>query len=279
MGALCHSCPRSCVLPLDALGACKARRESEGTVADENYGRITALAVDPIEKKPLARFMAGSRVLSVGSYGCNMRCPWCQNHTIAGAGAQDVAWREVTPAELVAMAVEQRSQDRSMVGIAYTYNEPLVGWEFVRDTAELAMVEGLKNVLVTNGCFDRSVIREVAPLMDAANIDLKAFTEETYRLCGGSLRQVKETIEEVASIPSCHLELTYLVVPGVNDGEEEVGSMARWVASVDPAIDLHVTRFFPAWRFSDREATAVERVYHLAAVARRWLRHVHVGNC
>ncbi len=276
--APCEACPRHCVLPEDAVGACRARRERDGIVMDDNYGRVTALAIDPIEKKPLARYMPGTRVLSIGSYGCNLRCPWCQNHEIAQVGEHDVAWREILPADLVRVACLERERDPRMVGIAYTYNEPLVGWEYVRDCAELAMAEGLVNVLVSNGCFEERVVREIAPLMDAANIDLKSFSEETYRFIGGDLEQVKRTIAILAAAPTCHLEVTCLIVPGVNDTPEEMGRLARWLAALDEDLTLHVTRFHPAWRFHDRPPTSRALVRELAEVAREVLPNVYLGN-
>ena len=276
--SVCAACPRHCALPEDALGACRGRRERDGAVIDDNYGRLTSIAIDPIEKKPLARFKPGTRVLSVGSYGCNLRCPWCQNHAIAQCGERDVPWREVLPADLVALALAERERDPKMVGIAYTYNEPLVGWEYVRDCAELAMAEGLVNVLVSNGCFDERVVREIAPLMDAANIDLKSFNEETYRFIGGDLEQVKRTIAILAAAPTCHLEVTCLIVPGVNDTPEEMGRLARWLAALDDDLTLHVTRFHPAWRFHDRPPTSRALVRELAEVAREVLPNVYLGN-
>lgn len=279
MSAVCDVCPRHCDLPEDALGACRARREHNGRVIDDNYGRITSIAIDSIEKKPLARFRPGTRVLSVGSYGCNMRCPWCQNHTIAQVGEHDVGWQEVLPHDLVALALRERERDPQMIGIAYTYNEPLVGWEYVRDTAELALAQGLANVLVSNGCFAERVIDEVAPLIDAANIDLKAFTDEAYRFCGGNLSQVKRTISKLAASPTCHLEVTCLIVPDLNDSPEEMRRLSQWLAALDDDITFHVTRFFPAWRFSDRRPTDVGLVYELADVAREALPHVYTGNC
>lgn len=276
--AVCPCCPRRCDLPEDALGACRGRREHKGVVFDDNYGRITAIAIDPIEKKPLRRFMPGTRVLSVGSYGCNLRCPWCQNHEIAQAGEHDVAWREILPPELVEIACNERLRDPSMVGIAYTYNEPLVGWEYVRDSASLALAEGLKNILVTNGCFTEPVIREIAPLIDAANVDLKAFDDDAYRFCGGNLSQVKATISALSACPTCHVEVTCLIVVGFNDQKDEMRRLSQWLATIDPEIALHVTRFYPAWRFRNRAPTPRELVYELAEIAQEALSHVYVGN-
>ena len=246
---------------------------------NSNYGRITSIALDPVEKKPLAMWHPGSYVLSVGSYGCNLRCPFCQNWEISQAGPDDVPWRFVSPEQLVELATDARSRDPRVIGIAYTYNEPLVGWKYVRDCARLARDAGLVNVLVSNGHASDAVISELAPLIDAANIDLKAFDNRFYTMCGGSLMRARRTIEQLAAAPDCHLEVTTLVIPGENDSPAEMDAEAAWIASLDPEIPLHVTRFFPRWHMTDREATPVETVRELAAVARRHLRHVFVGNC
>jgi pyruvate formate lyase activating enzyme len=166
-----------------------------------------------------------------------------------------------------------------MVGMAYTYNEPLVCWEYVRDCARLIREEGLANVLVSAGCVAAEVVRELAPLIDAANIDLKSFSDETYRQLGGELAAVQECIRLLASERTCYLEVTTLVVPGVNDTDAEMDALAAWLASVDPHIVLHVTRFFPRWHMLDRSPTPVKRVYELADVARTHLAHVYTGNC
>ena len=246
-------------------------------MVDANYGRITSLALDPIEKKPLARFRPGSKVLSVGSYGCNLRCPFCQNASIACAGESDVPWREVTPAELVDAAASLVPEGN--VGLAFTYNEPLVGYEFVRDCAALAHERGLASVLVSNGMVNPGPLAELAGLIDAANIDLKGFTQEFYDQVGGDLAAVKRTIATLAADPGCHLEVTTLIVPGMNDDAAQVDAMAAWLASLDPGITYHVTRFFPCHRMADAAPTPVADVRALAAVARRHLRHVVVGNC
>ncbi len=277
--ARCEACPRGCELQRGAVGACRARANVDGSVAPVGYGRVTSIAVDPVEKKPLARWKPGHTVLSLGSYGCNLRCPWCQNHSISQVGADDVPWRELSPQDVADLAVRLHGEDPRMVGVAYTYNEPLVAWEFVRDCSQLVHDAGLANVLVSAGCVSAEVVRAVAPLVDAANIDLKAFREDTYRRIGGSLQTVQETIRLLADEPACHLEVTTLVVPGVNDTDDEMDQLSAWLASMDPDITLHVSRFFPNWRMRDRGPTPVRRVYELADVARAYLPHVYTGNC
>ena len=278
-GVRCDTCPRGCLLAEGAIGACRARGNVGGVVRPLGYGRVTAVAIDPVEKKPLARWMPGSTVLSLGGYGCNLRCPWCQNHEISQVGEHEVAWRVMSPADVVALARKASEADARMVGVAYTYNEPLVCWEFVRDAAQAVHNANLRNVLVSAACVSERVVAEVAPHLDAANIDLKSFDPATYHMLGGDLDTVRRNIELLAAIPTCHLEVTTLVVPGVNDTDEEMEALAAWLASVDPDIVLHVSRFHPAWRIHDRGPTPVDRVYSLAEVARRHLRHVRTGNC
>ncbi len=277
----CSVCPRHCLLADGQLGACGVRRASAvaGDTLCDAYGRLTSVALDPIEKKPLARFLPGSYVLSVGGYGCTMRCPFCQNYQISQAGADDVRWEQWEPAELVETARRMRQRDARVVGLAYTYNEPLAAWEYVRDCAVLAREAGLKNVLVSSANASTKVVQEVVPLLDAANIDLKGFNEAYYRWCGGDFATVKENIAFLARCENVHLELTCLVVPGKNDSETEMDALARWVAELDPQITLHVSRFFGRYKLVDVAPTPVATVYRLADVARRHLAHVYTGNC
>lgn len=274
--AVCRICPHACALSEGRRGVCRARVARNGVVVDENYGRITSLALDPMEKKPLARFLPGTSVLSVGSYGCNLRCPFCQNASIACAGAEDVAWRTMKPADLVDRTMRMR--DQGAVGIDYTYNEPFVGFEFVRDTALLAREGDLLNVVVSNGMVNQEPLAQVLPLIDAANIDLKGFSQEVYDVLGGDLATVKSSIEAIASCSSCHLEVTTLVVPGLNDDAEQIAASARWLASLDPFIPFHLTRFYPCHRMADRPPTSTQALHRLASIASRHLEDVLVGS-
>lgn len=277
--ATCPVCPRHCRLAPGEPGFCRARANVGGRVACTSYGRLTSLALDPVEKKPLAMWHPGSYVLSVGSYGCNMACPFCQNDAISMADENGVPWRPMDPDGLVALAGRLRADDPRVCGLAFTYNEPLVGWEYVRDCAELAHREGLAVVLVSNGMACAPVVRALEGLVDAANIDLKAATEEGYRTLGGELACVQATIEALAADPACHLEVTTLLVPGLVDPEADVDALARWLAGVDPGIPYHVTRCFPRHRMAGGAPTPVADVRRAAEVARRHLRHVFVGNC
>ena len=275
--AVCETCPRHCLLNEGAVGFCRARRAEDGCVVADNYGRITSIALDPIEKKPLAFFHPGSNILSVGSYGCNLRCPFCQNDAISQHGARESDYRTATPAELADLALSLRD-GRGNIGLAYTYNEPLVGWEFVRDTAREIRDRGLVNVLVSNGCAEAGVIEELAPLIDAANIDLKGPSQAYYDWVDGDFEAVCRTIRTLHEA-GCHVEVTTLVVPGRNDADADIDTVAAFLASVSPDIPLHVTRFFPRWRMADAQPTPVATVRHLADVARARLRRVLVGNC
>jgi len=245
-------------------------------VEAQGYGRLTSLALDPIEKKPISRWRPGTTVLSLGSYGCNMNCPFCQNASIAQVNAEGTTWRDVTPEELVSTA--RSLVARRCIGIAYTYNEPLVNWEFLRDTGTLAHDAGLVNVLVSNGMATAETLEQVAPLIDAANIDLKCFTDAAYAKLGGNLNAVRHTIQTLSALPTCHLEVTTLVVPGLSDSEEQIDAMAQWLASLDPDITYHLTRFFPQHRMADAAPTPHATLQQLEAVALRHLRHVILGN-
>ena len=281
--ASCCVCFRHCEIAEGRLGFCGGRMAKNGRVEAFNYGRITSLALDPIEKKPLARFYPGSRVLSVGSFGCNLRCPFCQNY--------EISWSEqarrfaktaetVTPEALVELALQTR--ERGNIGLAFTYNEPLIGYEFVRDAARLAKAEGLRNVMVTNGTAELTVLEELRPYIDAMNIDLKGFTDRFYKeVLGGDRQQVLAFIE--SAVKSCHVELTTLIIPDENDREDEMRALSCWVSSLNnpggEAVPLHISRFFPRFHMQDRDATAVRTVCRLAEIAREKLPYVYTGNC
>ena len=275
MSAKCELCFHRCQLAEGQIGFCRARIRRDGAVVPLNYGKLTSLALDPIEKKPLRRFRPRSLILSVGSFGCNLRCPFCQNHKISMAGDGTIQTVDVSPEQLANKAAELIP--RGNIGVAYTYNEPLVGYEYVRDCAALVHDRGMVNVLVTNGTMNEQPWRKLLPCLDAVNIDLKGFTPEWYRRLGGDLDTVKRSIALAAE--QCHVEVTTLLVPGENDSVEEVRALAQWLASVDPDIPLHLSRFFPRYEMRDRPPTPVQDVYRLADEARAWLTYVYMGNC
>lgn len=275
MKVICQVCPHHCKLEEGQVGICRGRKQVSGVILCDNYGLITSMSLDPIEKKPLKHFYPGSKIFSIGSYGCNLKCPFCQNHSISMIRKEEAEVEEWTPMEILEEA--KALVKNGNIGVAYTYNEPLIGYEFVRDTAMLVRESGMKNVVVTNGCFTKETAQAVLPYIDALNIDLKGFNQNYYGKLGGDLETVKEFIK--LAVEQCHVELTTLIVPGENDTDREMQELSGWIASINKEIPLHVSRFFPAWKMSDKMPTEVKSVYHLADVAREHLLHVHEGNC
>ena len=275
MKTVCELCFHHCALEEGQTGLCRARANRGGEVVPLNYGKAVSLALDPIEKKPLRRFHPGSMILSVGSFGCNLRCPFCQNSDISMAGEGELRTEDVSPESLAELALELAP--RGNIGAAYTYNEPLVGYEYVRDCAREVHARDMLNVLVTNGSIENVPWLELLEHIDAMNIDLKGFTEAWYRRLGGDLETVKRNIASAAE--HCHVEVTTLIIPGENDSEDELRTLSRWLASVNAEIPLHLSRFFPRYRMQDRPPTPVATVYRLADVAREALQYVYTGNC
>ena len=277
--AVCKVCFRHCDIEEGALGACKARTCLDGVVVAANYGCVTALALDPIEKKPLARFCPGSKILSYGSYGCNLFCPFCQNYDISRTdGSEFESEDKLTPEALADIAYKFRN--RGNIGVAYTYNEPMVSYEFVRDAAKLVKAKGMKNVLVTNGTAELPVLEEILPFIDAMNVDIKSMSEKTYKdVLKGDLATTKAFIER--AVKDCHVELTMLIVTDMNDSEEEMRELVDWISGLEGGkeIPLHISRFFPRYKMTDRPATDVDKIYRLADIAGDRLKYVYTGNC
>ena len=281
--AVCPVCPHACRIEEGKTGRCRARGMKNGRVVPLNYGFVTSLALDPIEKKPLKRFYPDSSILSLGSYGCNLNCPFCQNWEISMSDGHEFR-RDgneeenlISPETLTDLALQMVG--RRNIGVAFTYNEPLIAWEFVRDSAKLLRERNLKVVLVTNGCVNGEIADAVLPLVDALNIDLKSFRKETYRkTLGGDLETVKCFISKAAE--QCHVELTSLIVPGMNDSEEEMQAMTDWICSLPHGEDipLHITRFFPRYRMLNAEPTDRSVIIRLADLAGRQLKYVYPGN-
>ncbi|MBR1640815.1 MAG: AmmeMemoRadiSam system radical SAM enzyme [Butyrivibrio sp.] len=278
----CNVCHNGCYLNEGDIGLCMARTCRDGKVVAKNYGQITSIALDTIEKKPLNLFYPGSMVVSVGSYGCNLRCPFCQNHEISYDFDREYPYgfREISPVELADIALQYK--DEGNIGIAFTYNEPLVGYEYVIDAAREVHERGMKTVLVSNGNVSREVAEEVIPHIDAMNIDLKGFTDAYYRdALKGDREMVMDFIEMAAG--KSHVEVTTLVVPGYNDTEAEIKELSKWLSFLDggrgkESIALHLSRYFPRFKM-DVPATDVGLIYHLRDVAREELDNVFTGNC
>lgn len=271
---LCELCPQECRLQEGQTGICGVRRAEGGKLFTTNYGFCAALALDPIEKKPLYHFYPGWEILSLGTVGCNLHCSFCQNWGLA----RNETGREaelVTPAEVLALLRGQ--PDRGQLGIAYTYNEPTVWYEFIREVAALVAADGYQNVLVTNGLIKERPLKELLPFIQALNIDVKAFREGFYRRhCQGKgFKEVLRTVEQ--ALPVCHIELTYLLIPGLNDSTEEIGDFIDWVASLDREIPVHFSRYFPQYRLT-LPPTPLETLQRVWETAREKLFNVYLGN-
>ena len=274
---LCDVCPKFCKLREGQIGFCRARSNIGGKIVPINYGQATSLALDPIEKKPLMRFCPGTYILSYGSYGCNLRCPYCQNASISMAGPDNCPNRLITPEGLTDLAVDLSKQEPGNIGVAFTYNEPTVCFEFIRDTSKLLHEAGLKSVVVTNGGLVRKYADELLPHVDALNIDLKGFSDEFYRYVKGEFDTVKEFIKAAVE-HKCHVELTTLAIPTKNDDPEEMEREAEWIASISPDIPLHLSRFFPRYKVDDLPPTPAETIYRLKDIAQKKLKYVYTGN-
>jgi pyruvate formate lyase activating enzyme len=270
--ARCLLCPRGCVIPPGGAGRCGGRVNAGGELFAAGYGVVSSVALDPVEKKPLARFHPGKLILSAGGYGCNLSCPFCQNSSISARGprAEDAPF--LSPEGLTALALQYTGSGN--IGLAYTYNEPLIAYEYVLDCAAAAREAGLLNVLVTNGYVNPEPLAKLLPLIDAMNIDLKCFSERFYQKLGGDLKTVTRTIETCAR--ACHVEVTMLILPGEN--EEDAAPAAEWLASIDPGIPLHLSRFFPRHLYAHKSPTPPETILRLRDTASRHLRHVYAGN-
>lgn len=264
----CRLCPHQCKIKPGGEGICRNKVNEGGALIAAHYAEVTALAMDPMEKKPLYHFYPGRMIFSVGTQGCNLSCAFCQNYHLWDG---QVRTDEALPGKIVGLARHEGS-----AAIAYTYNEPFISFEFVRDTARLAREAGLKNVLVTNGFYQPEPFEELLPLIDAMNIDLKSINDDFYRkLCRGRVEPVLRTIERAAK--STLVELTNLIVTGENDRDEDFERLADWVASVSPEIPLHFSAYRPMYKLRN-PSTPEERLRAAYRIARKKLRYVYLGN-
>ncbi|ORU00060.1 Radical SAM, Pyruvate-formate lyase-activating-like enzyme [Anaerovibrio sp. JC8] len=271
---ICGLCPHKCVLSSGKTGFCGTRKNVDGAIVSLSYGQVTALAVDPIEKKPLYHFYAGSTILSLGGFGCNMKCPFCQNHDISQHGIE-VSQGYVSPEKLVDIAHKATREARS-IGVAFTYNEPFLSYEYIMDVAPLLKSAGQKVVLVTNGQVLQEPLESLLPYVDAMNIDLKVFSEDGYKWMGGDFATAKATIRSAVDA-GVHVEVTTLVIPEINDDPSMMREEAQWLSELGKDIPLHLSRYFPRYKLKTG-ATPVETLHLLQDICREYLDYVYLGN-
>jgi pyruvate formate lyase activating enzyme len=267
----CFLCPHNCVIKNGHIGKCNVRTHEDGVLYTMNYGEITSMSLDPIEKKPLQYYKPGTNILSVGSFGCNFICGFCQNHSIS---------QGIHPSEYVAAEelVQITLSTADNVGIAFTYNEPSIWYEYVYDCAKLLKEtdENSSVVLVTNGYISQKPLEELLPYVSAMNIDLKSYSNSYYKgICGGSLKPVLNTIETAAK--SCHVEITTLLVSGENDNLEEVQQIAKFLSNIDRDIPLHISRYFPRYKHK-APPTDIKLMGEAERLAKKYLNRVSLGN-
>ena len=271
----CNLCPHYCIIAEGKRGFCRVRKNVEGDLYTEVYGKLAALGYDPIEKKPLYHFYPGSRILSVGTVGCNMRCMFCQNYEISQSSVDDYESNyNLSPDDIIQMAEDKADN----IGIAYTYNEPFVFYEYVYETAVKAKKLNLLNVMVTNGYVNPEPLKMLLPYIDAFNVDLKSFEDSFYKkITKTSLQPVLKTIKTIHEAGK-HLELTNLIIPTLNDDYADFEEMVKWISEeVSPDIPLHLSRYFPHY-LMDIEATPVNILVDLYDIATRYLNYVYLGN-
>ena len=274
----CRLCRHQCVISAGKRGICGVRQNRDGTLETLVYGRLIAAGDDPIEKKPIFHLLPGSRSFSIATVGCNFSCRFCQNADIAQMPADRkgrIAGEVTSPAAVVAAA-----RQRGCTSISYTYTEPTVFFEFACDTARLAHADGLKNIFVTNGYMSAEALERIDPWLDAANVDLKAFSDDFYRRqCGARLEPVKETLRQMKR-QRIWVEVTTLLIPGLNDDPEELSRLAAFIAGdLGPETPWHVSRFHPTYRLTDRGATPVETLRRAREIGiAAGLKYVYTGN-
>lgn len=271
----CQLCPHHCLISNGKTGICRSRRNHDGVLVSEVYAKPCSLAIDPIEKKPLYHFHPGTTCLSIACTGCNFRCLNCQNHEISQVAPTAVGYYEFTPDDVVNLCLKHHCP-----GIAYTYTEPLTYMEYVIDTARLAHEKGLWNILVTAGYVCQEPLADLLPFLDAANIDLKSFSDEIYqKVSAGHLSPVLDTILAMRDA-NVWIELTNLVIPTVNDNMDMIRQMCKWMVENDLAnVPLHFSRFFPKYKMRDIPPTPVSTLRMAEKIAREeGIQHVYLGN-
>ncbi|MBQ6664758.1 MAG: AmmeMemoRadiSam system radical SAM enzyme [Synergistaceae bacterium] len=270
-GVSCFLCFRNCKIEEGGSGACGVRFNENGVLISPHLGKFCACAVDPIEKKPLYHWRPGTFIYSLGSVGCTMNCPFCQNHRIARPEKLIPLTQEIAPYELV-----KNVESLGLNSVAFTYNEPTLQAEYICDSAPLLHENGIVIVLVTNGAMSNEAASELISCIDAANIDIKAFSDEAYKILGGNLETVKNNIKAFIKA-GIHTELTHLVVPGINDNMDYFADMVDWIAGFSRDVPLHISRYFPARNYRE-PPTNLEILYSMASIAKGKLKYVHLGN-
>jgi pyruvate formate lyase activating enzyme len=264
----CELCPHYCKIKKGHFGNCLIRKNIDGTLYQTSYGEITSLNVDPIEKKPLYHFYPGSSILSIGTNGCNLKCPFCQNYTIT---SQETPRNDITLEKLLSFAKKYNN-----IGVAYTYNEPIIWYEFVRDASVFMKENNLKNVIVSNGNINDKPLLKLIECIDAANIDLKGYTNEFYKWVKGDLNAVKKTIE-ILFKNGVHTEVTFLLIPNRNDDVEVFKEMCKFLSNISQDIPLHISRYFPTYKCTE-PATDIKLLIKFYETAKNYLYYVYVGN-
>jgi pyruvate formate lyase activating enzyme len=269
----CILCPHNCIIGEGRTGICGVRQNNSGIIELLTYGVISGYALDPVEKKPLYHFYPGTNILSIGSYGCNMRCDFCQNYSISQRTTAGFATK-TEPEKIIKSAQSSLNN----IGIAFTYNEPVIWFEFIRDVALKAKKKGLRTVMVSNGYVNKEPLEEIISFTDAFNIDLKAFNNDFYRqLTGADIEPVKNALKQIAKSGK-HLEITSLIIPGQNDNENEMAMQSEWIAGeLGRDIPFHLSRYFPMYKRED-PSTPQTTLTRLAETASKNLRYIYVGN-
>ncbi|MDD3627378.1 MAG: AmmeMemoRadiSam system radical SAM enzyme [bacterium] len=271
----CELCPNRCELQEGQRGPCRVRENRGGILYTLVYGGIVTYHNDPIEKKPLYHYLPGTYSFSIATAGCNLHCLFCQNYTISQAAPEDLPVLKVTPSAIVKTAISEKSSS-----IAYTYNEPIIFYEFVYDIAQSARESGLKNILVTAGYINEEPLRKLFKVIDAANVDLKGFNREYYeKVVGGDLEIVKRTLK-IMKEEGVWIEITTLIVPGMNDTDEEIREMCRWIKTeLGEDVPLHFSRFHPMYKLKDLPPTPTETLERMRKIAvEEGLNYVYIGN-
>jgi pyruvate formate lyase activating enzyme len=272
----CDLCPRDCKLHEGQRGACFVRQNVDGKMVLTTYGRSSGFCIDPIEKKPLNHFFPGSAILSFGTAGCNLACKFCQNWDISKSKDMDRLMDAASPQGIAAAAAAYGAQS-----VAFTYNDPVVFAEYAIDTALACRERGIRTVAVTAGYIHAEPAREFYAVMDAANVDLKGFTDDFYfKLCGGHLQPVLDTLSYIHNETGCWLEITTLLIPGQNDSETEIKALSAWIArELGPDVPLHFTAFHPDWKMNELPPTPPSTLTRARCIAMdAGLHYVYTGN-